>query len=76
MLTARVNALAGLGQVVTGGAVLVLVSWWYGHFRRRRRIAPGADRRGRQPAVPDVGRRLARRRRGHGHPPADEVGRR
>ncbi len=37
VLTARVNALSGLGQVVTGGAILVLVSWWYGHFRRRRR---------------------------------------
>lgn len=38
VLTARVNALSGLGQVVTGGALLVLVSWWYGHFRRRRRV--------------------------------------
>ena len=37
VLTARVNALTGLGQVVTGGAILVLVTWWYGHFRRRRR---------------------------------------
>ena len=37
VLTARVNALTGLGQVVTGGAILVLLSWWYGHFRRRRR---------------------------------------
>jgi hypothetical protein len=37
VLTARVNALSGLGQVVTGAAILVLVSWWYGHFRRRRR---------------------------------------
>ena len=37
VMTARVNALSGLGQVVTGGAVLILVSWWYGHFRRRRR---------------------------------------
>jgi hypothetical protein len=37
VLTARVNALSGLGQVVTGGAILILVSWWYGHFRRRRR---------------------------------------
>jgi hypothetical protein len=37
VLTARVNALSGLGQVVTVGALLVLVSWWYGHFRRRRR---------------------------------------
>ncbi len=38
VLTARVNALSGLGQVVTGGALLVLLSWWYGHFRRRRRV--------------------------------------
>ncbi|HEU4841619.1 MAG TPA: hypothetical protein VFT09_09260, partial [Ilumatobacteraceae bacterium] len=38
VLTARVNALSGLGQLVTGGALLVLISWWYGHFRRRRRI--------------------------------------
>jgi hypothetical protein len=37
VLTAHVNALTGLGQVITGGAVLVLLSWWYGHFRRRRR---------------------------------------
>ena len=38
VLTARVNALSGLGQVVTGGALLVLLSWWYGHFRKRRRV--------------------------------------
>jgi hypothetical protein len=38
VLTARVNALSGLGQVVTGAAILVLLSWWYGHFRRRRRV--------------------------------------
>jgi Family of unknown function (DUF6049) len=37
ILTSRVNALTGLGQVITGGALLVLVSWWFGHFRRRRR---------------------------------------
>ncbi len=37
VLTARVNALTGLGQVVTGGAILVLVSWWFTHFRRSRR---------------------------------------
>lgn len=36
-LTATVNALTGLGQVITGGAVLVLVTWWFSHFRRRRR---------------------------------------
>ena len=37
VLTARVNALTGLGQVVTGGAILVLGSWWFAHFRRSRR---------------------------------------
>src|SRR5690606_10317275 len=35
-LTARVNPLAGIGRVVTVGAVLVLLSWWYSWFRRRR----------------------------------------
>lgn len=54
VLTARVNALTGLGQVVTGAAVLVLVSWWYGHFRRRRRkrLALVGELDG--PAVPDA----------------------
>ena len=37
VLTAHVNALTGLGQVITGGALLVLITWWFGHFRRRRR---------------------------------------
>lgn len=36
-LTARVNALAGLGQLVTGIALLFLVSWWANHFRREYR---------------------------------------
>ncbi|MEX2626803.1 MAG: hypothetical protein WD225_07945 [Ilumatobacteraceae bacterium] len=39
VLTARVNALTGLGQVLTGGALVVLASWWYSHFRSRRRRA-------------------------------------
>ena len=37
VLTARVNALTGLGPMVTGVAVLLLGSWWYSHYRRRRR---------------------------------------
>jgi uncharacterized membrane protein len=48
VLTARVNALTGLGQVITGGAVLVLLSWWFSHFRRRRRERQG---RGAPPRV-------------------------
>ncbi len=35
--TARVNALAGLGQLVTGVALLLLLSWWASHLRRERR---------------------------------------
>jgi hypothetical protein len=34
-LTARVNALAGLGQLVTGIALLLLLSWWASHLRRQ-----------------------------------------
>ncbi len=36
-LTARVNALSGLGQLVTGIALLFLASWWANHFRRQYR---------------------------------------
>ena len=43
-LTARVSALTGLGQVLTGGLVLVLLTWWFTHWRSRRR-AELADRR-------------------------------
>jgi hypothetical protein len=53
VLTARVNALTGLGQVITGGAVLVLLSWWFGHFRRRRRARLNGAGNGRPPA-PDL----------------------
>ena len=31
VFTARVNALAGLGQVVTGVALLLLATWWVHH---------------------------------------------
>jgi hypothetical protein len=35
--TARVNALTGLGQVVTFAGAVILFSWWVHHFRTRRR---------------------------------------
>ena len=55
ILTARVNALTGLGQVITGGAVLVLLSWWFGHFRRRRRERlDGAAAGNGGPSAPDL----------------------
>lgn len=37
VFTARVNALAGLGQLVTGVALLLLATWWIAHFRRENR---------------------------------------
>ena len=36
VLKGRVSHVNGLAQVVTGGAALVLASWWYTHLRRRR----------------------------------------
>ncbi|HET9546960.1 MAG TPA: DUF6049 family protein [Desertimonas sp.] len=36
VLKGRVTHVSGLAQVITGGAALVLVSWWYTHLRRRR----------------------------------------
>ena len=38
-LTSRVNALTGFGQVLTGGLVLVLLTWWFTNWRSRRRAA-------------------------------------
>lgn len=35
--SARVSALAGLGQLVTGAAILILLAWWIAHVRRTRR---------------------------------------
>lgn len=42
VMTARVNALTGLGQLATGGFVLVLLTWWVHHLRQRRREAAAA----------------------------------
>jgi hypothetical protein len=36
-LTARVTALTGIAQVVTGAFVLILLTWWFSHWRSRRR---------------------------------------
>ena len=37
-LSARVSALAGLGQLVTGVAFLLLASWWIAHWRKQHRL--------------------------------------
>jgi len=39
--TARVNALAGLGQLFTGVLLLLLATWWVHHLRGRRRRRTG-----------------------------------
>ena len=36
-VSARVNAIAGLGQVVSGVALLLLMTWWVAHIRRKYR---------------------------------------
>ena len=36
-VSARVNALAGLGQIVTGVGLLLLATWWGAHIRRKHR---------------------------------------
>ncbi len=38
-ITATVTAFTGLGQVLTAGLVLVLLTWWATHWRSRRRAA-------------------------------------
>ena len=46
--SARVSALAGLGQLATGTAALILIAWWAAHVRRNRREGS----KGKHPAVP------------------------
>ena len=50
--SARVNALAGLGQLFTGIALLLLLSWWIHHLRRehQRRQSESFDSAGRHPS--------------------------
>jgi hypothetical protein len=42
-LTARVNSLTGLGQVLTGGLLLMLGAWWFASWRKRRADPEPAD---------------------------------
>lgn len=53
-LTARVSTLTGLGRLFTVGALLVLATWWFSFFRRRRierRTNGIAEAQGRHPTV-------------------------
>jgi hypothetical protein len=40
-LAARVNALSGLANLLTGTLLLVLITWWVRHVRRQRRVRFG-----------------------------------
>ncbi len=53
-LTARVSALTGLGQVLTGGFIVVLLTWWFTHWRSRRRAELAIDVRDRHPSAGPV----------------------
>ncbi len=49
--TATVAALSGLGNLVTGAALLVLLSWWLRHVRIGRRRKATSAARGRHPVT-------------------------
>jgi hypothetical protein len=50
-LTASITNLAGVGNLVTGAALLVLLSWWVRHFRKGRKHRRAAEASQRHPAV-------------------------
>ena len=50
-LTSRVTGFTGLGQLLTGGFILVLLTWWFSHWRAKRRATNGADQDQTAPAV-------------------------
>ena len=50
-LTASISALAGVGNLLTGAALLVLLTWWVRHFRRNRRERHAAEAAHRHPAT-------------------------
>ena len=54
-LTSRVTGFTGLGQVLTGGFVLVLLTWWFTHWRAKRRAEAIDDGRERHPTGRKVG---------------------
>lgn len=51
--TATVFALSGLGNLVTGAALLVLLTWWVHHIRTSRRRKAAERARLRHPATTD-----------------------
>ena len=54
-LTSRVTGFTGLRQVLTGGFILVLLTWWFTHWRAKRRAESIDDGRERHPTGRKVG---------------------
>ena len=52
LITAKVNALTGLAQVLTGGMALILATWWVRNLRRNRRTQRAAVALDNHPARP------------------------
>ena len=50
-LTANVNALSGLGNLITGALLLVVLTWWVRHVRNSRRSRAAAHALSRHPVV-------------------------
>lgn len=50
-LNASINALTGLPQLITGAALLILLTWWVRHLRRSRRQRRGIEGRTEHPAT-------------------------
>lgn len=51
VLTARVNSLAGVGQLLLGAGVLVVLAWWWRHWRAARRRSQADEVAPRHPAA-------------------------
>ncbi|MEZ5250057.1 MAG: hypothetical protein R2713_12865 [Ilumatobacteraceae bacterium] len=69
VLTARVNSLAGLGQLLSGAGALLVLTWWARHTRTNRRKQAASRIASRHP-----GRHVGRTTRGR-HPDRDGGGR-
>ncbi len=50
-LTSRVTGFTGFGQLLTGGFILVLLTWWLSHWRSKRRPLADDDGRDRHPTA-------------------------
>jgi hypothetical protein len=53
-LTSRVTGFTGLGQLLMGALILVLLTWWFSHWRARRRQDAEQDGRERHPSTREV----------------------